>query len=477
MRELTSLPARWLVLMLMFVPLCLSIPRHAGPDEPAHVVRSAGIVRGDAFGDPSELGPAYRQFDVDGWAMLPDPSCFAFQPGRPAGCSTAGAAEYGPNSVSSAASYPVFAHVVPGVATLLPGGARTLWIARLLAASVNAALLAFAFAAMTRWHRGGLTSATLVALTPAAVFSMVVVNPTGLTVAGAICAVVGTVGLHERRDGAAPLFVAGATALVVPRPDGLVWAALAIAVTAVAIGASPSGLWERLARWHRAVLIGVAVQAVVWSAVVRPELVEVPTSRRGLDLVAAALDRTSQHLNEAIGLFGWLDTAVPSYVLVAWWACVGLVAGGALQAGGTRVAATAGLAFAGFVAAGWVADVVSGPSVGLVWQGRYGLPLLIAGVMVLGMGSERLGTRLGAVVAVGAVGIGTLSFAQALRRWSVGDSGALFPWEWQRGASLLHPALALVVFAVGLGLLALPSIRVSDVDAVRGDAAESQRPD
>ena len=84
----------------------LATPRNAGPDEPAHIVRGAGLVRGEVFGtqlaewsaehggDVPEAGgadianadqdsDALRVFDVPRSVVQPSEACFAHNPVSP----------------------------------------------------------------------------------------------------------------------------------------------------------------------------------------------------------------------------------------------------------------------------------------------------------------------------------------------------------------------------------------------------------
>ena len=78
----------------------LGTPRNAGPDEPSHLIRGAGLVRGQVFGDPvgdrpprrrprrdvalaDPDNPAFGVFDVPWWVNQPDPTCFRAHPEQP----------------------------------------------------------------------------------------------------------------------------------------------------------------------------------------------------------------------------------------------------------------------------------------------------------------------------------------------------------------------------------------------------------
>ncbi len=455
----SGLLARWAALSILLGALCVGVPRNAGPDEPAHAVRAAGLVRGQVLGSPTDDGAVYRAFDVPAWAGQPDPTCFAMDPNRAAGCSTvvptAGDAEL----VSSAASYPVLAHLVPGLATLLPGGARTLYLARLFGAFVAAGVLAAAFG---RVRRRGPTAVftTLLAVTPAAIFTLVVINPSGAAVVGAVAVTVALRDLAAGDAAAGRLCCVGVGCLALTRPDGWFWVAALVVLAAFAwTPAAMRSAWATLSRRSRAVIALSLAIAVGWAVAVRPQLIPVPTDLRGADLVAAVLARTATNVDGAIGLFGWLDTSVPTLVSYAWWVLLGIAVTLAWIRGANRSVAAAVAGLGAFVIEGWLADLTSAGSVGLVWQGRYALPLLIGAVIALGPPAHRVAdaavpSAIEAAIelhsrrmafAVGLVWIA--GYWQAMRRWSVGDNGSPFPWDWQVGASAVHPAIVVAVFA------------------------------
>lgn len=483
MGELRPLVLRWVAIFLMLASLAVSVPRHAGPDEPAHATRAAGLVRGDVFGQASEVGSAYREFGAPTWVVQPDPACFAFRSDEPAQCSLVDVAQLTGHPVSSAASYPVFGHLLPGLATLVPGQARTLWLARLIGAAWCAALLAGAFALAATWRSGSMTASTMLALTPAALFSMVVINPSGPTVAGAVAASVALLGVVRGIDGASHLFTVGFGSLALSRSDGWLWAVVVCGVVLLVLASSPRDVWRVLGRWQRSAIVASLVLSSGWAVAVRPELVHVPTDARGFELLRATLARTSTHVDEAVGLFGWADTRIPALASYGWWSALGAIATLAAFGGRMRAVRVVALSLVAFVVIGWLADFASGPSVGLVWQGRYALPLLIAGVVALGFEGvepdtdDPRGAIVRRVVIWGVVALWCLGFAQALRRWSVGSTGDIFPWRWERGASLLHPAVALAIFVGGacwLALMQLSEFREPEPNH-SGDAAGRTR--
>ena len=449
---------QWACLLLMLGALCVGVPRQAGPDEPAHAIRAAALVRGQLNGDASGSGDAYRSFRVPAWVAQPDPGCFAFVPEQRAGCASVDGSTGSAELVSSAASYPPFAHLLPGIGTLLGESARSLWLSRLLGAAFSTGVIAAALHRLQRVGSRSTAAATLLALTPAGLFSMTVINPSGPTIAGSIAVIAALLCLHRGDVRADRLLAVGAAAMALSRSDGWFWLAIVIVLMTWMLRINPRSLWSSVSAPARAVVLGATAVGASWAVLVRPEFVPVPTNLTGWRLVSQVVRRTTGHLEEAVGLFGWADTSIPVLASYMWWSTLGALAMVAYLSGWKRGLVLCGASLLGFVLAGWLGDWIPASSVGLVWQGRYAIPLLVVGVMGLGAcdrGGDRA-TRPGdwsAVVGFAAVAVWNIGFYQALRRWSVGSQGALLPFDWERGGSAVHPLVCLVVFMVGSCLL------------------------
>ena len=97
----------------------------------------------------------------------------------------------------------------------------------------------------------------------------------------------------------------------------------------------------------------------------------VPVAGPGGDqtLAEIVVQRTGRHIREAVGVVGWLDTAIPESMFALWFFGAGLVVMAGLVARHHRRVIAAVLALAAFVVVGWILEIVQGSSAGLFWQG------------------------------------------------------------------------------------------------------------
>src|SRR5215218_4932756 len=188
-------PRRWHALFISFVLLfglgavwALATPLMGVPDEPAHVIRAASVVRGDIIPRQSSGDPYMSDVDVPEWAAGAHAlTCFAFDPGIPASCQpqpedddtiTVARTSAGLNS-------PVY-YAIVGLPSLVLDGPAALYAMRLLNVALTSALLAVAFMGLSqlpraRWSYVALASA----ITPMALFLAGGTNPNSIEFASA----------------------------------------------------------------------------------------------------------------------------------------------------------------------------------------------------------------------------------------------------------------------------------------------------
>ena len=456
----------------------------AAPDEPAHAIAAAAAVRGqiDVRDQPEPLGPE-ELVRVPAWTASTKTlfACFVFS-AEPASCSPK--LNSGTESVPA---YTQYAHNIPlyyllvGVPSLVSTGATALYAMRMVGTLVNSSLIALGLFLVTRYRpQRALFAGVLVALSPMVFFITSVLNSSGMEIAAAFAAWCGGLCLIEYRP--VPPALAGWTALafgvlVLSRPASPANAAAIILTLGTMAG------WSRckdLARDGGTLVLRLSLVAVLIVAGLQvalvglPPVLGVPVRPRlsfwGSIWLTSRL--TESRLRQAIGNFGWLDVPVPEGVFAVWSAVVaGLVGAGMYVSARCRRAIPV-LALC-IVAMPLILESPNLDTTGLLWQGRYWLPLLV-GVPLVAMSHfasrDRVSPRstaalmsLGLVLIAGQI----WAFVVALHRYEngVGGTGKKFgQWAPPGGAGLVTGAfvvgmmlyLGFIVFVASQEQLALP---------------------
>lgn len=425
----------------------LAIPLMASPDEPSHVVKAAAVARGQWSG---ELGPVPSDRSRPGAAttvVLPSdyaaavalPNCIAFRPEASADCQPDIAPAAGTAQVETfAGQYPPLYYVLVGWPSLWFGVEASVYAMRLVGAILAAALLTWG--AYRSVADGSMLSVwgVMVAVTPMTLFLAGTVNPQSLEIAAgfsflAACFALATSSRGPSTAAMVQAAVSGAL-LVNVRTSSPLWA---VAIVLVALVAARPGRWRELvahpaAPWVGLVAVMSGAAAVGWlvthGAVVTGGGLY-PEFANPLQTTLAVLGHWSDYLVTMVGDFGWLDTPAPPATLLAW-----SVAGGALLLLALNVPRqrrlTLGLLalLATVAAAPVVLQLPTAADVGLIWQGRYSLPVAV-GIPVLAallLAAERpLATWYRALrLVVPVILIGHVAaFASAAHRYSEGVGG------------------------------------------------------
>lgn len=504
---------------LMALIWMVAMPPSAGPDEPSHIVRGAALVRGMLEGETLEADTVIYYFELPADIAFPAPNCYAFQPDVPASCATSVEVPSGEGILfTKSTDYPIWGHLLPGVGTLVPGEAGNM-LARLLDSLVPILLIGASTVVAAR--RGALVGgALLLALTPMVWFTVAVVNPSGYVIAGGVGLWTALLTLSgeppDRPVSARTATWLGAVswaAMVLPRRDGLVYAALVLSI--VILFAQPD--LRRIGRGPLVVVGGSTLATLAWAfasdttsskalfvaplapvaavgfrRVWRPDALRTRSARIGAGVglavvgllgllvvmdrradgfdraaLRAAISRSGTNLRQAVGDLGWLDTPVPESSVFLWLLALGMLAGVALLEGSRRLLAAAATVVGIGVVAAWTLTMLQNDPTGTYWQGRYYLPLLVGAPILLG--AVRLdharARRLG--LAVGGVGmvVVNIALAQAMRRFGVGTTGSLSPFDWHTYDALVPPAVLLVLHVVVSAALVLAVIGLADRSA------------
>jgi hypothetical protein len=442
----------------------LAVPLLGAPDEPAHVLRAAGVVRGQLTGLPGlptavSVPPAVAEAQTYA-------GCFVFRPEVDASCAPALAVDRGEPDVEArtqAGRYPPAWYALTGLPTLVWQDLAVVHAVRAVSGALVAGLLAAAATLALASGRPLLRLAVGAAATPMALFLGGSANPSGPeAAAGLLLWVAGTLVVLDgpRRS---PLWCAGVAAVVLAllRPVSPLWVAVAGVVLLLLAG-------RRVPALVRSRGVQLVAGAAVLAALVQTAFVvglgslqlygsgrELPLSER----LAGSLGRTDERARQMVGWFGWLEVPAPDWVVGAWAVVVAVVvlAGLLLGRWGQRLLVL--LLVAAVVAVPVALEAPSVATVGFYWQGRYTLPLAAGALVVAAAVARRSPPRwclavLLAVVAAAQVG----ALIVALGRWTdgVGQPLDLLDPAWSPPLPPVALVAAYAVLAVGwCALLAL----------------------
>jgi len=411
--------------LTLAVAWVLASPVGASPDEPAHIAYAWGTVTGQTVVGEHLLtiqdGRSATRVRVPNRLLqFPDPACYMFLAGRPTSpCSPIPADNRQLVTQASYMSrYPPLFYAVEGavlyVATAADlSGPVVLYGARLVAAGLGLLAVGYGlFLLSRRFPDRVVLLATLLALPATMWFLMASVNPNGLEVAAAFLLAAGVLSVRVDdavgvRSVAAVLAVPLGTILLAwTRPLSWVWASLILAMLLVPTYQSDGEPWRRRLPVRRlGVVVGGATALLLASAIgwfgyalqirasqsagqaARPPW----TGVKAVGGVILLLLHSGTIVSEQVGIFGWLDTPLPSLAILSWVAVGGLavaiwVAGRNILVPRWSVGAVLGL---GYLAA--MLDEFLGT---WGWQGRYLLPVTAAAWVLaipgLAKGLERL---------------------------------------------------------------------------------------
>ena len=362
----------------------MATPLGGSPDEPAHIIKAASVVRGQFVGEPTDQ-PAVRSVMVpEGIATAADWPCYAFAPAQSANClrEVPDGTDLWPADTSAGLYNPTY-YLLVGWPSLLTGDTSLAVIGmRVAGALLVTFFLAAGFTALYRLRPSRSTAFGLAAaVTPMVLFLAAAVNPNGLEIAtgfaliSSLLLLLGPEPLARRWPW---LLLAAAAGVLLAQTRGLspLWMAV---IAVIAFVATP---WERtlreLRRWPVLLTIGVlglaVVGAVGWTFATGslgsmgnfPGATDTPR-RAFLTMLFRTFDPG------LIGVFGWLDAPAPAYVVAMWSFLSFAVVLAAVAV--ARGRSTWGLAMA-VVALLVIPAVVQALSVqtsGYIWQGRYAL--------------------------------------------------------------------------------------------------------
>lgn len=475
----------WVLLTAISSLWALATPIGGAPDEPAHMVKAASVVRGQLLEPNTELGsvvqvPRYVAFTQ---AI----TCFAFQPEVTPACSpvlSGDPSEIVPAHTTAGLYNPVY-YALVGWPTLLFGDVAGLYAMRIVSALLTSAFLAIAIAQLAAGARRAIPLlAAAAAVTPMLLFLDGTVNPNALESTATLATFVTMLAVIRQPDARllaprAAIIAVAASLAVNMRGISPLWVAIALfAPFLLASRADLAALFRSTAVRIAVGVVGLATAgALAWLAISNslgsgvdfadgllgaPDVGMSPLA--GFLLV---LFGTFSYAQGLIGVFGWLDTPSPTAVFFVWSAFIGilLLLGLCVPRGRVRV-----LALSLVVAAVLLPPIIQGAYIaqgGLIWQGRYLLPLFLCMVIALGIAlsdgmappARHILTPLTISVLTAWAACQVYAYVTAVRRYGVGLTGELSDlvrdpdWSPPGGALLLSVAVTIVI-VIAAALLA-----------------------
>jgi hypothetical protein len=427
----------------------LASPLYSGPDEPAHVIRAVSVAHGQIIGQTYE-----GQGNAQTLVVIPQvysigqllKRCYRFRPEVPASCSPRIATSGGPvQALTYEGRYPPLYYLLVGWPSLLFTSGTGVYAMRLISALFSAFMLGLAIYAVRRWSRArALPLGILVALTPIATYLSGVVNPSGLEICAAICMwasglVLFTENLDDPPIGLLVITTGSAAVLTSMRGLSPLWTVLILAAE-VSLGSWRKTL--RLVRTRRdvqiciCILFAVALGATCWVVAYHaldliPAGQQITPGSSNIHILSLSVRSATSWLPQMVGIFGSLDTSAPSWAIDIWYgAALAILIVGLLSGPARRRVVLVAIFVVGF-GLSVLLQYSQARRVGLVWQGRYllpilaGLPLVSATVLDRPERWRLVWRALTPVLAVSLFVATAAAFFQALRRYAVGATGAL----------------------------------------------------
>lgn len=467
----------------------VSTPIMGFPDEPAHTIKAAAVVRGQVLVEEgTSFGHGVHVHVPNYIANLHTQGCYKFNRGETANCAPEIYVDdtFTNIGVTSAGSYNPMYYWIVGLPSLLMSGAPAIYAMRMVSALFCAVFFAAGFTALSELRRPEYTVAlAAIATTPMVLFLGGGINPNSLEIAATMAAFSGFVVLLDNVRNTkhiVPALITVAVSTVVlanARQVSLVWLLCALVAGACSFRASRTITSFRDKRVLTAVALALpgALLGLVWMYLaangpanvgVAPDGIANPHPDaplyRGFMIM---LDRTYDFFPQYIGVMGWLDTPAPQLVHMIWSALMvaALLTPFCIRPWRNWTGYWVALGMLYVVPA--LLQTILWRSMGFIWQGRYTLPLVLILFMTVGLGLRRLRfnrgpgrIRTARVIAWVLIGAHTLTFVYTLRRYVVGIS-EIANWQtlfssphWQPPAGwFVLTLLYAIAVAVALELL------------------------
>ncbi|WP_411700350.1 DUF2142 domain-containing protein [Conyzicola sp.] len=433
--------------LILTISWALATPLMGTPDEPSHTTRSAAVVRGDVVGDYAQDGvfrfPLVQVPDYVERAV--ELQCYTGNILQAVDCQgDIGDDTTLVDSASTAASNNLVYYAIVGLPTLVMKGEAALYGIRIASALVVSMLLTIMVVALraqarTVWP----VLAAVAATTPSVLLLGGVINPNGVEIAGAgaltaVIALILRTSLSARQLWVyASLAIVSTILLTSGRTIAVLWVLIIGIVCMLLVpGARLLEVLKLRQVWFA---LGGMLLALVWVVVWMTQLSIRAISPDGavdhrepglLRVVILMFERTFDSWRDWIGLFGVLELQAPLFVQFVWGTAIAvtILAAIALTHGRLRIAVLVSLAAAVLVPVAVQTALYN--EVGMLWQGRYGIPvytvlLITCGIALDSVAKSRLTASQAALVRAGVVVVFVAqlyAFVFVLRRYVVATS-------------------------------------------------------
>ena len=397
----------FLVLMGLSTAWAVATPLMGAPDEPAHVIKAASVVRGELTGRDMPGGGAFQLVTVPaGIAYYDTFGCFAQKRETPPSCVPAFSGDRSAlvEARTSASNYNPVYYAVIGLPSLVNSGAGAVYGMRLVNALISCLFLASTFSALSQLRRRKwAVTATAVVMTPMVLFLNGAVNPNSLEYATSAALLANLMLLLERSADLqayrryVPVITAAACVLANTKGLSLLWLALMV-LTAGILGTWPQikALSRNAWVWAGTAAIGLSSAFALYWLTRHNSLSSNPFEAAGSSPFAGAeimMDRTFDYATGYVGQFGWLEVPAPMGAMVLWLGlAIALVMAAVVLARGRGRTATIFL-LAALLLLPPLLQAQAVETMGIVWQGRYILAVFVPLLMVCGLALDRIDAR------------------------------------------------------------------------------------
>jgi hypothetical protein len=392
-----------IAVLLMQAAWVLAVPPYRGIDEFDHVYRASGVAHGQWRLDESAVNARGREVAIPrGLVEAASGQCSALRYTEPGNCAPIDALPGGLVTVGTAAGayHPLF-YAMIGIPTRSFDGDGAVYAMRAVAALVCAVGIAIAGVGLRAAGAGRWTGFALVlSLTPVFIYSTTLPAPNGIEMVAGLClwsSLLALLNLPDRRRRQMWLGVAtvAACCLATVRSLGPIWLLLTLLVVLAYAGRrrwwqTVRSLPEGFAASGVAVMISL-VLAAWWQGTSGPtqfseDLGDVDDIPGGLSVW---LGRVLVWALQVVGAFPLRDDVAPIGVYAIYSVFAVVIVSLAMRRLVTRERILVLGLCVSFVLLPVAITAATYDVAGVIWQGRYGLPLFVGFPLIVGMMLDR----------------------------------------------------------------------------------------